>query len=105
MGISTGWASGMLRRRWNDSCRRISQDIRTAPECLTFLFRHFRLQDLAYALPSEHAWKRNRDRVIRVVRADGDDRVLVAQDGLGDARRHHADPQLAGASPFDDGDI
>src|ERR1700691_2519232 len=85
--------------------RRILQNFDAALKPLPLSLGHLRLENLAYASPADHAWKRDRDAVFLVVRADGNHGVLIAQDRFGDARRDHANAQLACARPFDDRDV
>src|SRR3989454_11914456 len=100
-----GLTSQTLSRYLSHSRHRVAQDVGAALEPLSLLFRHLRLEDLAHAVPAEDAGQRKGDSVFRIVGANGNDRLLVAQDRLRDARRDHTNPKLARAGSFDNRDI
>jgi hypothetical protein len=66
---------------------------------------HLRQERLDNALPSDHARRRQRDAVVRIVDANREYRALISQHDLGDARADRADAVLARAEAFDDRDI
>src|SRR5712691_9473240 len=100
-----GLASQTLSRYLSHARHCVAQDVGAALEPLSLLLRHLRLEDLAHAVPAEDAGQRKGDSVFRIVRANGNDRLLVAQDRLRDARRDHTNPKLARAGSFANRDI
>src|SRR5437899_12781966 len=100
-----GLASQTLSQSLSHARHGIAQDVGAALKPLSLLPRHLRLEDLAHALPAEDAGQRKGDSVFRIVGANGNDRLLVAQDRLRDAGRDHTNPKLARAGSFDNRDI
>src|SRR3989442_5285661 len=100
-----GLASQTLSQSLSHGRHGIAQDVGAALKPLSLLLRHLRLEDLAHAVPAEAAGQRKGDSVFRIVEANGNDRLLVAQDRLRADRRDLTHPQPDRAALVDKRDV
>src|SRR5690348_16617836 len=94
-------ASALVR----DAGHGFLQGLGTAAQRLLLLRGKAWLEAGRGAVPADDRRQRQCDAICRAVAADRNDRPLITQHQLGDARRHHADAVLARVVAFDDGDV